>query len=53
MSTPRILGLPFRSGVDQQIKVRQKRLGQLQKSPDDLVVFNSATSFVRLSSALS
>lgn len=53
MSTPRILGLPFRSGVDQQIKVRQKRLGQLQKSPDDLVVFNSATSFVRLSSAVS
>jgi hypothetical protein len=53
MSTPRILGLPFRSGVDQQINVRQKRLGQLQKSPDDLVVFNSSTSFVRLSSAVS
>jgi hypothetical protein len=53
MATPRILGLPFRSGVDTQVKVRQRRLAQLNKSPDDLVVFNSATSFVRLSSAVS
>lgn len=51
--TPRILGLPFDSGVDAQVKVRQKRLSQRDKSSNDLVVFTSSTSFVRLSSAVS
>lgn len=58
MATPRILGLPFDSGVDEQVKIRQKQLSVRNRlnntqQPDNLVVFNSSTSFVRLSSAVS
>ena len=59
MATPRILGLPFDSGVDAQVKIRQKqlsvrnRLNNNTQQQDNLVVFNSSTSFVRLSSAVS
>ena len=59
MATPRILGLPFDSGVDEQVKIRQKqlsvrnRLNNNTQQPNNLVVFNSSTSFVRLSSAVS
>ena len=58
MATPRILGLPFDSGVDAQVKVRQKQLSVRNRldntqQPNNLVVFNSSTSFVRLSSAVS
>jgi hypothetical protein len=58
MATPRILGLPFDSGVDAQVKIRQKQLSVRNRldntqQQDNLVVFNSSTSFVRLSSAVS
>jgi len=59
MATPRILGLPFDSGVDTQVKIRQKQLSVRNRlinntqQQDNLVVFNSSTSFVRLSSAVS
>ncbi len=58
MATPRILGLPFDSGVDAQVKIRQKQLSVRNRvdggqEPNNLVVFNSSTSFVRLSSAVS
>jgi hypothetical protein len=58
MATPRILGLPFDSGVDAQVKIRQKQLSVRNRldntqQPNNLVVFNSSTSFVRLSSAVS
>ena len=54
MATPRILGLPFDSGVDAQVKIRQKQLSVRNRlnntqQQDNLVVFNSSTSFVRLS----
>jgi hypothetical protein len=48
----KILGLPFDGYVDGQIKVRQEKLAKTQKSPEDLVVFNSNTSWVRLSSGV-
>lgn len=47
-----ILGLPFDSYVRDQVDKRQNRLSQLQKSPDDLVVFNSNTSWVKLVSSV-
>ncbi len=58
MATPRILGLPFDSGVDAQVKIRQKQLSVRNRvdggqEPNNLVVFNSSTSFIRLSSAVS
>lgn len=48
----KILGEVFDEYVDKQIKVRQKSLGKSQKSPDDLVVFNSSTPWIRLSSSV-
>ena len=48
----KILGLPFDSFVDKQIEIRQKRLALLQKTPQDLSVFNSNTAWVRLSSGV-
>ena len=48
----KILGLPFDSFVDEQITIRQKRLALLQKTPQDLSVFNSNTAWVRLSSGV-
>jgi len=58
MATPRILGLPFDIEVDAQVKIRQKQLSVRDRlnntqQPNNLVVFNSSTSFVRLSSAVS
>ena len=48
----KILGEVFDEYVDKQIKVRQKSLGKSQKSTDDLVVFNSSTPWIRLSSSV-
>jgi len=48
----KILGLPFDDYVKNQIEVRQKKLAKTQKSSEDLVVFNSNTSWVRLSSGV-
>jgi len=48
----KILGLPFDDYVKKQIEVRQTKLSKTQKAPEDLVVFNSNTSWVRLSSAV-
>jgi len=48
----KILGLPFDGYVDSQIKVRQAKLAKTQKDPEDLVVFNSNTAWVRLSSGV-
>ena len=48
----KILGLPFDTFVDEQITIRQKRLALLQKTPQDLSVFNSNTAWVRLSSGV-
>ena len=48
----KILGEVFDDYVDKQIKVRQRSLGKSQKSADDLVVFNSSTPWIRLSSSV-
>jgi hypothetical protein len=48
----KILGEVFDEYVDTQIKVRQKSLGKSQKSTDDLLVFNSSTPWIRLSSSV-
>jgi hypothetical protein len=48
----KILGLPFDDYVKKQVDVRQKRLSKSQKSPQDLTVFNSNTSWVRLTSSV-
>lgn len=49
----KILGEPFETYVDTQIRVRQARLGQNQKTSDDLIVFNASTPWIRLSSSVS
>lgn len=48
----KILGEVFDKYVDEQIQTRQKSLAKRQKSPDDLVVFNSSTPWIRLSSSI-
>ena len=48
----KILGLPFDDYVKGQIGIRQIKLAKSQKSPEDLVVFNSNTSWVRLTSGV-
>jgi hypothetical protein len=48
----KILGLPFDDYVKGQIEIRQSKLAKFQKSPEDLVVFNSNTSWVRLTSGV-
>ena len=53
MAKTKILGEPFDTYVDEQITVRQTRLGQTQKTSDDLVVFNASTPWIRLSSSVS
>ena len=53
MAKTKILGEPFDEYVDKQITVRQTRLGQTQKTSDDLVVFNASTPWIRLSSSVS
>lgn len=49
----KILGLPLDGYVDKQINVRQQKLAKNQKRPEELSVFNSNTSWVRLTSAVS
>ena len=53
MAKTKILGEPFDTYVDEQITVRQTRLGQTQKTSDDLVVFNASTPWIRLTSSVS
>jgi hypothetical protein len=48
----KILGLPFDDYVDKQVNIRQIKLAKTQKDPEDLVVFNSSTAWVRLSSGV-
>jgi hypothetical protein len=48
----KILGLSFDDYVREQIDKRQNRLSQLQKTSDDLVVFNASTSWVKLASSV-
>jgi len=50
---PKIIGVPFDRGVKEQIEIRQEKLGTLQKSPEFNQVFNSATSWAKLSSGVS
>ena len=47
-----VIGQPFDDYVDKQIRVRQTSLSKHQKSADDLVVFNSSTPWIRLSSSV-
>ena len=47
-----IIGAPFDDYVHDQIEIRQKSLGKSQKTADDLVVFNSSTPWIRLSSSV-
>ena len=47
-----VIGQPFDDYVDKQIGVRQISLSKHQKSADDLVVFNSSTPWIRLSSSV-
>ena len=47
-----IIGAPFDDYVHDQIEIRQKSLGKSQKTADDLVVFNSSTPWIRLSSSI-
>jgi len=48
----KILGIPFADYVHDQIQVRQAKLANPQKNPEDLTVFNSNTAWVRLSSGV-
>ena len=48
----KILGLPFDDYVDKQVDIRQTKLGSYKKAPEELVVFNANTSWVRLSSGI-
>lgn len=48
----KILGLPFDDYVDKQVNIRQTKLAKSPKDPEDLVVFNSSTAWVRLSSGV-
>ena len=48
----KILGLPFDDFVKGQFEIRQKELSNHQKSPQNLAVFNSNTSWVRLTSGV-
>ena len=48
----KILGLPFDDYVDKQVTIRQTKLAKSPKDPEDLVVFNSSTAWVRLSSGV-
>ena len=48
----RVLGEGFPSYVNKQIDVRQKSLGKLTKTNEDLAVFNASTPWVRLASSV-
>lgn len=48
----KILGIPFSDYVNDQIEVRQAKLANPQKNPEDLTVFNSNAAWVRLSSGV-
>ena len=48
----KILGIPFADYVHDQIQVRQAKLANPQKNPEDLTVFNANTAWVRLSSGV-
>lgn len=48
----KILGIPFVDYVHDQIQVRQTKLANPQKNPEDLTVFNANTAWVRLSSGV-
>ena len=47
-----LTGEPFQAGVTKQIDTRQRRLGKLNRSPEDLVFYNSSTAFLRLASSI-
>ncbi len=47
-----LTGEPFIPGVTTQIDIRQRRLGKLNRSPEDLVFYNSSTAFLRLASSI-
>jgi len=47
-----LTGEPFQEGVTKQIDIRQRRLGKLNRSPEDLVFYNSSTAFLRLASSI-
>jgi len=47
-----LTGEPFQAGVTTQIDTRQRRLGKLNRSPEDLVFYNSNTAFLRLASSI-
>jgi len=47
-----LTGEPFQAEVTKQIDIRQRRLGKLNRSPEDLVFYNSSTAFLRLASSI-
>lgn len=48
----KILGLPFDEYVDKQINIRQSKLAKTVRDPEDLVVFNANTAWLRISSGV-
>jgi hypothetical protein len=48
----KILGIPFEPYVDTQVKIRQDRLSKTLRTPEDLIVFNNNTAWIRLTSGV-
>lgn len=48
----KILGLPFDEYVDKQINIRQSKLAKTVRDPEDLVVFNANTAWLRVTSGV-
>jgi zinc D-Ala-D-Ala carboxypeptidase len=47
-----IVGAPFKDYVDQQIKIRQEKLGKLNKDNEDIVWQNAKSAYVALASSI-
>ena len=47
-----IVGAPYKDYVDQQIKVRQEKLGKLNKNNEDIAWENAKSGFVALASSV-
>jgi zinc D-Ala-D-Ala carboxypeptidase len=47
-----IVGAPYKDYVDQQIKVRQEKLGKLNKNSEDIAWENAKSGFVALASSI-
>ena len=47
-----ITGQTFDIGVQNQINIRQKKLGKLNRNDQDLIYYNASTSWLRLGSSI-